>query len=219
MATTARELGMSTKWAVGLFLGLSALGGSTGCASLVPLTHEMRVEHDLGAEELRGLQYYTSHDIVLRRELTRDGRAISGHRLLLTSGKSVEEVVIPAGTPGVAVDIGADHLGISFEPGSSIDFAIGDARPRELSEPVAFQAHQPNPFPGEDDERDREPFDFGSSSFGGSYFVSVSSNNLVRFNGQLYEAVEETLRAHLLIDADTFDEVVEEKTVLGGRKL
>lgn len=197
----------------GLSLGVLAL--QTGCASMVPLTHEMRAAHDLGKDELGGLQYYTSHDITLRREIQKDARQIHGHRLVLTSGKTVEEIVIPAGTPGVAVGIERDQLAISFEPGTSLVFAIGDAQPP--GEPVAFAQPAPNPFPGERDD-DALPFSPGGG-FGGSYFISASSSNAVRFNGRLYEAVEETLKAHLLIDSESLDDVVESRTVLGGRTL
>lgn len=197
-------------------LGLGALSLSTGCATMVPLTHEMRHDHDLGKEELAGLQYYTSHDITLRREITKDGRRIHGHRLVLTSGKTVEEVVIPAGTPGVAVGVEADRLAISFEPGTSLVFSIADAEP--LDGPVAFAQPAPNPFPGESDDDDALPFS-SSRSFGGSYFLGVSPSNGVRFNGRVYDAVEETLKAHLLIDSESLDDVVESRTVLGGRTL
>jgi len=209
---------MTNKTTLGWLLGLGMLTLSTGCASMVPLTHEMRDAHDLGKEELGGLQYYTSHDITLRREITKDGRQIHGHRLVLTSGKTVEEIVIPAGTPGVAVRIARDQLAVSFEPGTSLVFSIAEAQSLEEHGPVAFAQPAPNPFPGEHEEDEAHPFSHGSG-FGGSYFVNVSTSNAVRFNGRVYEAVEETLKAHLLIDSESLDDVVENRTVLSGRTL
>jgi hypothetical protein len=41
----------------------------------------------------------------------------------------------------------------------------------------------------------------------------------VPFQGQLFEALEDSYRAHLLIDADKLDDVVENRTVLPGRTL
>ena len=43
---------------------------STGCASYVPFTEELRSENDLHEAELRNLQFYTSSEVTLRREAT-----------------------------------------------------------------------------------------------------------------------------------------------------
>src|SRR5262245_25659746 len=79
----------------------------TGCgASLVPFTHETRVENNLSVEEIKNLQFYVSHRITLRRELESGGRQITGsHKLLVVSGKTIEEVVIEEKTPGIAVAV------------------------------------------------------------------------------------------------------------------
>src|SRR5688572_25799403 len=105
-----------------LLLGLLTVGcGST----LVPFTQEIRVEHGLTDKDLKNLQFYVSHTITLRRELESGGRQVTGnHKLLLVSGKTIEEVVIEANTPGIVVAIGNGVLSISFEQGSSMDFQV-----------------------------------------------------------------------------------------------
>lgn len=110
-------------------LATLALSGLTGCASLVPFTHEIRTEHGLTDDEVKNLQFYTSHGITLRREIESGGRKITpGHKLLLISGKQIEEVVIPAKTPGVAVKVGPRALAVSFEPGTSLVFTVKGSR-------------------------------------------------------------------------------------------
>src|SRR4051812_29311125 len=72
---------------------------STGCSSFVPFTYELRSEHRLTDDEVKNLQFYSSNQITLHRELTSEDRQVTaGHTLRLVSGKRVEEVIIPAKT-------------------------------------------------------------------------------------------------------------------------
>src|SRR5688572_25678009 len=90
----------STPVLLGCLAATSA--ATSGCASYVPFTEELRTQNDLREAELRNLQFYTSDEVVLRREASSTGRQITpGHRLILLSGKTVEEVVIEEHTPGV----------------------------------------------------------------------------------------------------------------------
>jgi len=41
----------------------------------------------------------------------------------------------------------------------------------------------------------------------------------VTFRSKLFEAVEDSYRAHLMIDAEALEDVVESHSVLGGRTL
>lgn len=209
-----------------LSLALSTLAMATGCGSgLVPLTQELRDQHGLTEQELSNLQYYVSHTITLRRELESGGRQITGnHKLVLRAGKTIEEVVVPDGTPGVAVGVGAESLEISFEEGTSILFAIESAQPRGGGGGGAFASGpDPNPFPGSIDDGQSQPEPFpakGNVGRGGNYWVAIDSADAsVPFAGTVFKAVDETLKAHLLIDAESLEEVVEQRTVLGGRKL
>jgi hypothetical protein len=208
-----------------LGLALSTLTLGTGCGSgLVPLTQELRDQHGLTEQELSNLQYYVSHTITLRRELESGGRQITGnHKLVLRAGKTIEEVVVPDGTPGVAVGVGADSLEISFEEGTSILFAIESAQPRGGGGGSFAVGPDPNPFPGSLDGGQSQPEPFpakGNVARGGNYWVAIDSADAsVPFAGTVFKAVDETLKAHLLIDAESLEEVVEQRTVLGGRKL
>ncbi len=190
-----------------VLVSLLALG-TTGCATMVPFTHEMRVEHGLSDDEVSQLQFYTSHDIKLRREVKSKGRKIDDGALKLRSGTRVEEVFIPANTPGVVVSVDPGSIEVSFERGTSMRFVVGDEGP---SQPLVMQP--PSAFPG-DEARVADVLDDAI----GSYFVSSQSGQLP-FRGLLWDPEGETLQAHLMIYASTLEEVVEERTTLGGRRL
>ncbi|MDC0748869.1 DNA-directed RNA polymerase [Polyangium mundeleinium] len=226
-------------------LALVALSGLTGCASLVPFTHEIRTEHGLTDDEVKNLQFYSSHGITLRREVESGGRKITpGHKLLLISGKQIEEVVIPAKTPGVAVKVGPRALAVSFEPGTSLVFTVKGSRlamdERGFLRPLALDpspaspferrvtnllgqqfAQPPNPFPGNDSGNEPLP---GSSTVAGddasgNYWLDTDSAGRISFAGKLWNSEEDSMQAHLLIDSDLLEEVDKKRNVLHGVKL
>jgi len=102
--------------ALGIFL--------QSCAPKVPFTGEIRKKYQLTSDELRQLQFYVSHDIILTRtseeaktKTTEDGQ------LKIVGGKAYDEVFIKAGTPGVIEKvIDQNRIGVSFENGKYIVF-------------------------------------------------------------------------------------------------
>lgn len=216
-------------------LALTALGG---CASYVPFTHELRTEHGLTDEEVKNLQFYVSHDVTLRREVESGGRKVTpGHKLLLISGKQIEEVVIGAKTPGVAVKVGRQAIAVSFQPGTALIFTIKDSRlaleggflrpvPMEPREEFASRgfagvlgqqfAKPPNPFPGNEGT---ETPTVARDDASGNYWLDSNSAGRVQFAEKEWSAEDNTLQAHLLIDSDSLENVDKKKTVLSGVKL
>ncbi|EYF00664.1 hypothetical protein [Chondromyces apiculatus] len=191
-----------------------------GCGPrLVPFTHELRVQHNLTSKDLKNLQFYISHEVTLRRELESGGSQVTpGHKLLLLSGKSIEEVVIEKHTPGVATEVSDRALAVSFEAGFSMIFAAS-AEPGTPSPSFQSFATAPDPFPGNPSSPQPEPIAVPSGAFGGSYWLATEEGGRVPYQGRLFEAVEQSLRAHLLIDAESLEEVVESRTVLPGVRL
>jgi hypothetical protein len=188
-----------------------------GCASYVPFTHEVRTQHALADTDLRQLQFYLSHDITLRREVRTRGREIAGGELKLVSGKLIEEIVIPKRTPGIAVAVDSVALHISFEEGSAFRFSILDGEPiaqplRVLPKGSGF-AEPPEAFPA-DAREPNDPF----AHLSGNYLLAGGANEL-SFRGQSWQLVGDSHQAHLLIDAESLDEVVERRVTLGGRRL
>jgi hypothetical protein len=201
---------------------LAAASILTGCATTrVPFTHEIRAQYKLSDDEVKNLQFYSSSTIKLRRELSATDRQVTGgHRLVLTSGKVIEEVVVPKETPGVVVALSRDTIAISFDVGSQLEFALrtGEVVTPPPPEPDRRFAQAPDPFPGEGGSE--PPHGPELEGLLGKYFLRFQAGtSLVPFQGQLFEALEDSYKAHLLIDADKLDDVVENRTVLPGRTL
>jgi len=192
-----------------------------GCgARLVPFTHEIRTQYNLTDDEVKNLQYYVSHAVTLRRELDSSDRQITGsHRLVLTTGKVIEEVIVEKKTPGIAVSVRPDTLVVSFDIGSQLEFALRTGTPVQ-PQPLRKSrfAEPPEPFPG-DGKLLPEPPESDDSLMGKYWLVMEPAGTLVTYQGRVFEALEETHRAHLLIDAEQLEEEVENSTTLPGRTL
>jgi hypothetical protein len=216
MMNNISPFALSAVLAIGLFV--------TGCgAGLIPFTHELREQHRLTDGEIRNLQFYVSHKITLRRELESGGRQVTGsHKLLLTSGKSIEEVVVEEKTPGIALNVKGAVISISFEPGTSLDFGVEGARPVAVSAPAFVGAGPPpNPFPGNDAQAPPElvPNRLPPEDLAGNYWLWVEPTGQLTFQGKVFDAVDDSAHAHILIDADTLKEVVKNRKVLPGIRL
>jgi hypothetical protein len=215
---------------------------STGCSSFVPFTYDLRAAHHLTEDEVRNLQFYSSHGITLRREVQSQDRQVTpGHTLRLVSGRSVEEVVIPAKTPGVAMRVSPQTISVSFVTGTSLDFHVGGGRiplgsygdlvkpfaiaegsfrPRPAASPALLGQYAEPPGRSQgpvkivrDDRGSPPPLDLA-----GNYFLGVDGGQ-VAFAGLTWEAVDQTSQAYLLIDADKLEETEEKRTVLPGVRL
>lgn len=191
-----------------------ALGATTGCRpALVPLTQEMREQNQLSDKELRNLQYYVSHTITLRREAESGGRKVTGnHKLVVVNGKTIEEVVIEALTPGICVGVDQNRLTIAFEQGTSLQFVPSQLR--TSAAPGGF-ASPPDvdPFPG---NRPRPPDPRNELLFSGGYMLWMEPGGAVPFMGKSFDAVEDASKATLMIDAESLQQVVRKHKVLPG---
>ena len=90
----------------------------------------VRDRYALSDLDLTRVQFFTSEQVVLQREVTQQAKASSGNALTIQSGLTVEEIVLPSGTPGVAVRVEGDFLLVSFSRGKideSLWFAMPDA--------------------------------------------------------------------------------------------
>lgn len=107
---------------VGFFLALAVF--TSGCATQIPFTHDLRDEYELDSLKLKQLQYYVSDTITLQRELSSEEKTVApGHKLLLSQDKRIEEILILKGTEGLAIGSDPNTLEISFEKGNSLTFA------------------------------------------------------------------------------------------------
>lgn len=196
---------------------------SAGCGTrMVALTQEIRYQNNLNDEELKSLQFYLSDDVTLRRVVeSQDRRITGGHKLQLVAGKMVEEIVIEKGTPGVAVSVGPDAIAVSFEPDAALQFSL-----RRTADPVVDAGRygeDPNPFPGNKGDQP-QPFPVPHPRSGpetGIFWIGLDPRtSLVPYLGKLFEPVgDKTLQAHLMVSAESLENVSETKRVLPGMRL
>jgi len=162
-----------------------------GCApQRVAFTQGIRAHYDLGSEDLKNLQYYVSGDITLQRDFRREEGEISkSHKLVTKEGGLVEEVVIPAGTPGIATEVGESSLSVSFEPGSSLVFG-SPPTDRDPERKYKLSAKQWTDYYGE-----------------------------IVYDGKTFYALEGSGRAYLEVGVESLDAVEKKKKVLPGMTL
>jgi len=180
--------------AIKAFAYLVLLAGSlsfAGCApQRVAFTQGIRTHYDLGSEDLKNLQYYVSGDITLQRDFRREEGEISkSHKLVTKEGGLVEEVVIPAGTPGIATEVGESSLSVSFEPGSSLVFG-SPPTDRDPERKYKLSAKQWTDYYGE-----------------------------IVYDGKTFYALEGSGRAYLEVGVESLDAVEKKKKVLPGMTL
>ncbi len=162
-----------------------------GCAAQqVAFTRGIRAQYDLGSEDLKNLQYYVSADITLQREFVREEGEISrSHKLVTKEWGVVEQVIVPARTPGVATDLGDTYLAVSFEPGMSLVFG-SPAADRDPERKYKLLANRWTDAYGE-----------------------------IMYGGKVFYAVDGSRAAYLMVGVESLDAVKKRKTVLPGMVL
>lgn len=105
------------------------------CAPKIPFSGEIRSKYKLTDDELKQLQFYVSHDIILTRtEAQEKSKKTEDGQLKIEEGRSSEEVVIKAGTPGVVEKIiDQNRIAVSFEDGKYIVFGDPESKNRNYT--------------------------------------------------------------------------------------
>jgi len=151
-----------------LFLFLFMLSSCT--KNLVPYSGYLQEKHNWGKPEIEQIQFYTSKDIVLYRDAKDKETQIVNGTVKIKNGKQVEEVVVRAGTPGVAVWQAEDNrFGICFESNDERFLTFG-ANPEK-----------------------QKKFYLLASEWNGK-------NGIVTYNGEKYRTNTSSADAFLLID-------------------
>jgi len=104
----------------------------TSCAPRIPFTQTLREQYKLKDNELRSLQFYASHNIVLNRgERSDKEQTTEEGTLTIKSGNYVEQVIIKAGTPGVVEKVlDRNRIAVSFEIGENKYLEFGATNPK-----------------------------------------------------------------------------------------
>lgn len=123
--------GRARRWLLG---GVAALF-LVGCG-LPAFTTTVRSRFNMTPAEIQRLQFYTSGDILLRREILSQERVTSNNTVLVGGGVTIEEVLIPLKTPGVVIRVEGEFVLVSFSrehPDRSLWFTVkrkeGDLNP------------------------------------------------------------------------------------------
>ena len=107
-----------------LFVAVASLLSS--CKNLVPYTDAMKTRHNWTDEQVKAIQFYVSHDVVLRRELANGTTDIVAGKIKMVDGRKVDEIFIKAGTPGVVSEIpSSSKMKVSFEMGDEHSLSFG----------------------------------------------------------------------------------------------
>lgn len=193
----APRLSTATALCLSTLLLVACASGKTHYAERIAYTDGVGGEYRLGETGKRQLQYYTSHKIRLVRAITDGDKGISRGRLISDNGQWFQEIVVPRGTPGIAVGSGPDWLAVSFAPGTYLYFVN---RP------------QNHDWLWTDD-----------AGIGGRYYLYApewrDGYGRVQVGNIPFEAVDDSLNAHLLVDRQSAYQSQEDKRVLGGRRL
>lgn len=87
---------------------------------LSPFTQSLYEQNAWSSDELKRIQFYLSDRVVLRRQKTRGNSNIEDGKIRMKSGRNIEEIIIPKGTPGVLTYLPRENrFAVSFEDGRS----------------------------------------------------------------------------------------------------
>lgn len=99
-----------------LILAVVLIASFSACKNLVPYSNALREQNGWSDAQVKKIQFYTSREIVLQRQLSQGETVISGGKIRMKDGKKIEEIIIQRGTPGIATSIPSkDRIEVSFE--------------------------------------------------------------------------------------------------------
>lgn len=98
----------------------------SSCKNLVPYTNSMKQQYGWSNEQIKRIQFFVSHDVVLHRDHTQGSTEIVHGKIKNVKGKQVEEIIIPAGTKGVVTQVPKENkLLVSFEMNDDYYLSFG----------------------------------------------------------------------------------------------
>jgi hypothetical protein len=139
--------------------------------------------------QLKQIQFYLSDDIILQRYLSGSETTITGGEVKIVGGRQIEEIVIPAGTPGVVTGVAGTILMVSFDAeGNNLRFG-------------------PNQGAG-------GRYTVMAYDWEGVYGYVMYGNTQYKLS-----SYHTSNYAHLLLDMERYEEVTKSRTEVSGRTL
>lgn len=109
-----------------LFLFFAIATAFASCKNLVPYTDNMKKEHSWSEDQIRHIQFYVSHDVILHRELAEGNTQIVSGKIKMINGRKAEEIIIREGTKGVLTEMPKENrMYVSFEMGDDHYLTFG----------------------------------------------------------------------------------------------
>jgi hypothetical protein len=105
-----------------LFVGIAMTGCSSSKvsrANLVPFTKDLRQKLEKENIDLKQVQFYVDQKLILDRNLGDQKIQVTSGVVKLENGKYINQVIVPAFTPGICESAEGDKLMISFEKGNN----------------------------------------------------------------------------------------------------
>ena len=99
----------------------------SGCSNKYALKQSTIDEYNLSFEDINGIQFYNSHDIVLTNyEAVKSDKSTSKGNLNVNFDKQVDQVIVKANTKGrIIQDLGDNKYAVSFESDNSKQLVFG----------------------------------------------------------------------------------------------
>ena len=99
--------------------------------TLTPFTQDLYDRYRWSDSELQQIQFYLSHDIVLKREVIGGSSEIISGEIRVEDGRRIEQIAFRRGTPGVLLFRPKDdRFAISFEDGGETRFLMFGPNPK-----------------------------------------------------------------------------------------
>ena len=92
----------------------------TSCSTqTIYFTQQTRSKIESNGIDLKDIQYYNSHKIILQRNLSYEETKVASGNISIENGEFVEIITLNRGTPGICESYTFNSLDISFEKGEN----------------------------------------------------------------------------------------------------
>jgi hypothetical protein len=105
--------------------------------SYVPFTRDLKLKLEKDNIDLKQVQFYVDQKLILSRNLGDQKVEVHSGVVKLENGKYINEVIVPAFTPGICESTENDKLMVSFEKGNN-DLAFGPGSGYTFNEFVLY---------------------------------------------------------------------------------
>lgn len=102
-----------------ILFGFSLFMMLSSCSKTIYFSQDMRNNLDKNYLSIDKIQFYNSHKIILRRNLSYADTKVARGKINLENGQYVENIIIPKKTPGIAVSEGDNYINVAFEDGTN----------------------------------------------------------------------------------------------------